>query len=63
MGTDAAIAFTKKSRWLRDHGQNTNINQRLHVYKDWLGFCIHGSQELQLARLEKIKHENEQKKI
>ena len=60
IGTDAAIAYTKESRWLRDHAQNANIYNRLQVYKDWLGFCHHGSYELQINRMKKVKQEIEQ---
>lgn len=59
-GADAVIAYLNESRWLRDHAQNANIRSRLLTYQEWLGFCHHGSYELQINRIKKIKHEMEQ---
>lgn len=61
VGTDAAIEFMKEARWKRDHSQNITIHHRLSVYKTWLGFNEHASCEAELAELEKIKREMEQK--
>ena len=61
VGTDAAIRFLKEVRWKRDYGENANVRQRLNIYKTWLGFCNHGSEELQLARMEAIAAEQKNK--
>lgn len=52
MGAEAGIALCRKLRYERDHGTNANIKDRLHVYKEWLGFCTHGSHELRIERLQ-----------
>lgn len=57
VGTDAAIKLLKEDLWRRNYGQNLTIAQRLHIYKELLGFCDHGSHELQLSRLEKLRDE------
>jgi hypothetical protein len=59
VGAEVAINLLHEYRWLRDHGQNPSIKNRLNVYKHWLGFCTHGSYELQIERLKSIEYGNQ----
>lgn len=58
VGVNAAIPLLQEYRWLRDHGKNPTIKRRLQDCLNRLGFCTHGSLELQIERLKAIKSEN-----
>jgi hypothetical protein len=60
VGPEAGIKVTHQHIWDRNAGNKSTIN-RLEYYADQLGFSTHGSLEVQLARLEKIKKEMESK--
>lgn len=60
VGPEAEIKVTHQLIWERNAGNKAIIN-RLEYYANRLGFCTHGSLEVQLARLEKIKKEMESK--
>lgn len=62
VGVHAAIPLLERRLWIRDNGQNENVAHRLRVLADKLGFCDHGSHELQIERLKKLERKLFEKK-
>lgn len=61
ISAEAGISVLKKIQW--EWETTTTLKNRLNLYIRKLGFCDHGPETLQIARLEKIKKEQDALKV